>query len=404
MPLDGTVLNIQTPRPFIPLLAPRRYKLARGGRASGKSHNFGEMLIERALVKRTRWLCIREHQTTLRNSVKQLLEDKINKFGVAREFRILNNSIEGPNNSTFNFIGMKNHTAESVKSFEDYDGAWGEEAQTFTQKSLDILVPTIRKEGSEIWMSWNQRYATDPIEAFANQHKNDRDVCLVDVNWRMNPWLSTTTIKDIIRDKRRDPERYAHIWEGKYDTKSNAKVFSNFRIGELSEFEKLGNLPSVYGSDFGFANDPAGIVHLKVDVPNKIIYVVSEAFGVGVEIDNIGPRLYAPVVADPRNAYIIADSARPETISYLKRNGYPLIRGAKKGPNSVKEGVEFIRSYDVVIHPSCQVTFDEFTHYSYKVDPHTDLVQRDLEDKKNHAIDSVRYALERIRKPKAGWI
>ncbi len=402
MPLDGRLLDIQTPRVFMPLLAPKRYKLARGGRASAKSHNFATMLIERCMYKPTRWLCVREHQTTLRNSVKQLLEDKAKALGVDSQFRFMNNCIEGPNNSLINFIGMKNHTAESAKSFEAYDGAWCEEAQSLSKRSLEILVPTIRKEGSEIWASWNQRFEKDPIEQFANESKNDPDVVLVDVNWRHNPWLSTTTLKDIARDKRRDKERADHIWEGHYDTKSGSKVFSNYRIGELEEFNKIGSLPIYYGSDFGFANDPSGIIEVYVDTTNRILYITKEAFGVGVEIDDIPSVLYEPVVGKNKRFPITADSARPETISYLKRQ-YPTLKAAKKGPGSVKEGVEFIRSYDVVIHPQCQVTYDEFTHYAYKVDPKTDAILPDLEDKKNHAIDSLRYAIEQVRKPKAGW-
>lgn len=401
---DG-ILDIPTARAFLPLIPPKRHKFAKGGRASAKSHFFGGSLIERCLYTPTRALCIREHQTTLRNSVKQLLEDKIKAYGVEHKFRCLNNSIEGPNNSLINFIGMKNHTAESVKSFESYNIAWLEEAQSISQHSLDILLPTIRADASEIWASWNTRHKKDPIDKFAEANKKDtKHFSYIQVTWRDNPWLSKVSLQDIIRDSKRDRDRYLHIWEGHYDKKSGRKVFKNYRVGELNEFDPdaMGPCEETYGADFGFSNDPSGIVRLKVNRKKRIIYVMDEWFGYNVEIVHLAKH-FLSVYPNPQSVPCTADSARPETISHLKKNGLPLIRAAKKGPNSVLEGVEFIRNYDVIIHPKCQTTLDEFDGYAWKVDEKTDEVLSELEDEDNHAIDSVRYALEHIRRPQAGW-
>src|SRR5579864_6691096 len=160
----GRSLDIHTPEVFVPLLEPARYKGAYGGRGSGKSHHFADSLIERCLLRFTRAVCIREVQRTLEQSVKRLLEDKIIAFGLQREFRVLNTHIETPRDGVIIFNGMQDHTAESIKSLEGFHVAWVEEAQSLSQRSLDLLRPTIREADSEIWLSWNPRFATDPVD------------------------------------------------------------------------------------------------------------------------------------------------------------------------------------------------------------------------------------------------
>ena len=157
---------------------------------SGKSHFFAELLIERCLLNPgTRWVCIREVQKSLDQSVKLLLEDKIKKMGVQAQFRVLHTHIETPGGGIITFQGMQNHTAESVKSLEGYDGAWVEEAQSLSQRSLDLLRPTIRKEGSEIWFSWNPRNATDPVDVLLRGKHTPPDAIVRRVNYVDNPWF-----------------------------------------------------------------------------------------------------------------------------------------------------------------------------------------------------------------------
>src|SRR5256885_924152 len=181
-------LRIETSRVFLPLIKPARYKGAWGGRGSGKSHHFAEALIERCLMQPTRWVCLREIQNSLRQSVKLLIEDKISAFNVGKQFRILDDRIETPGGGFIIFQGMQNHTAESVKSFEAFDGAWFEEAQSMSQFSLGLLRPTIRKEGSELWFSWNPRSAKDPIDVFLRSSDRPRDSIVVHSNYWNNPW------------------------------------------------------------------------------------------------------------------------------------------------------------------------------------------------------------------------
>jgi phage terminase large subunit len=163
--IDST-LRIETPRWAVPLFQPARYKAAHGGRGSGKSHFFAEMLIEEHIMNpNRRTVCVREVQKSLAQSVKRLLEDKIEKLGVQSAFIVQETVIKSAHGSgMIIFQGMQNHTSDSIKSLEGYDCAWVEEAQSLSQRSLDLLRPTIRKEGSELWFTWNPSQDTDPVD------------------------------------------------------------------------------------------------------------------------------------------------------------------------------------------------------------------------------------------------
>lgn len=203
---------------FTPLLAPARYKGAHGGRGSGKSHVFAEMLIEDALSERGLLsVCIREVQRTLADSAKRLIEAKLvaHKLGEADGFKVWRERIETPGGGVIIFTGMADHTAESIKSLEGFRRAWIEEAQTLSARSLTLLRPTIRAEGSEIWASWNPRRKTDPIDLLLRGSPPTGAV-VVQANWRDNPWFPAVLDqerRDCLRD---DPDQYDHIWEGGY--------------------------------------------------------------------------------------------------------------------------------------------------------------------------------------------
>jgi phage terminase large subunit len=159
-------LTVQAAKKLIPLLKPNRYKGAYGGRGGTKSHFFAELLILTCFSRKTRAACIREVQVTIKDSVRQLLVDKIQKFGLGGYFKVTEREIAGPNGSLIVFRGMQSYNAENIKSLEDFDIAWVEEAQTLSAHSLKLLRPTIRKDGSELWFSWNPRHDTDAVDAF----------------------------------------------------------------------------------------------------------------------------------------------------------------------------------------------------------------------------------------------
>lgn len=386
-----TVLQIPTARAFLPLLAPARYKGAHGGRGSGKSHFFGDLWLEENLAEKLDFVCLRETLKSLEFSVKKLLESKIEKFNAGAYFDVQDRRIFSTQGGVTIFEGMQNHTAESIKSLEGFDRAWFEEAQNASDKSLTLLRPTIRKPGSQLWFGWNPDLETDPIDVLLRGETLPTGAIVVQANYMDNPWLPDELREEMEFDKRRDPDKYAHVWLGHYRRNSEARVFRNWRI---EEFERPAGTVHRLGADWGFSVDPSVLV--RCDIENKRLYIDYEAHMVGCEIDQL-PDLFDRV-PESRKWFITADSARPETISYMRRHGYPKINSAIKGPKSLEEGVEFLKSYDIVVHPRCVHTIDELTLYSYKTDPLTGTVLPILEDKKNHVIDALRYACEAARK------
>ena len=386
-----SILARPVPRVFAPLLEPGRYKGAHGGRGSGKSHFFAEMLVGRCLKARTDAVCVREIQKSLKQSVKKLIEGKIQSMGVSDQFEVLETEIRGPHGSLIIFQGMQNHTADTIKSLENYNVAWVEEAQSLSQVSLDLLRPTIRAPGSELWFSWNPKKATDPVDVLLRGDDLPPGSIVVQANYADNPWLPDELRADMEYDRRRDQDKFKHVWLGGYDDKSDAQVFKNWTV---EEFEPPKDAVFRFGADWGFAQDPTALVRSYID--GRKLYIDYEAWMVGCEIDNT-PALFDSI-PESRRFLITADSARPEVVSYMQRNGYPKIVPAIKGSGSVEDGIDFLKTYDIVVHPRCKHVIDELSTYSYRVDKRTDLVTSDLEDRHNHTIDALRYACEGARR------
>ena len=356
---------------------------------------------------RLRWLCVREVQKSLEHSVKALVEAKIQAYDVGSYFDVQKTLIYTPGGGVIVFQGMQNHTAETVKSYDDFDGAWVEEAQTLSQSSLDLLRPTIRKEGSQIWFTWNPKNPTDPVDAFlrGNDPKSIAAAKkagkpweppprsrIVRANWSDNPFFGNTVLREEKDyDLRRDPDKYAHIWGGDYLRNSEARVFRNWRV---EEFETPANAQFYFGADWGMRVDPTVLV--RCYIVGRTIYVDYEVYRIGCELDR-RPAMFMQIPGSATHP-ITADGSWPDTVSYMQRNGFPRMRAAVKGPGSVAEGVEWLQSYDIVVHPRCVHVIDELTLYSFKVDTRTLEVTNVLEDKKNHTIDSLRYALENVRR------
>lgn len=383
--------RIQLPKKFGRIFEPHRYKAFYGGRGSAKSHTVASALVITAAMQRKRIVCGREIQKSIQESVKKLIEDKIEAYGLQNFFTSTKNSIVGRNGSEFLFMGLRTNIA-SVKSTEGIDIFWVEEAATVSQTSINVLVPTIRQPGSEIWFTWNPDKPTDPVDAmFRGEHGAPPDTLIERINWDDNPWFPEELRKEMEWDKKRDPEKYAFIWLGEYQRNSEARVFKNWKV---ESFETPIGARFYYGADFGFSVDPTTLV--RCYFIGRTLFIDHEAYAVGCEIDRT-PQLFDKV-PDARKWPICADSARPETISYLQRHGYPKMFAAKKGADSVMDGIEFMKSYDIVIHPRCRHVIDEFTLYSWKIDKLTNQVLPVLEDKKNHTIDAARYAVEAVRR------
>lgn len=368
-----------------------RYRAAWGGRGSAKSHSFAFALVVKARQRRLRVLCAREIQKSIRDSVKRLLDDKIAACGLGRFYRSTDTEIRGKNGSLFLFAGLRAN-ADAVRSMEGIDIAWVEEANRVAQRSLDLLIPTIRAPGSEIWFTWNPEQPADPVDAMFRAKAGPPPRSLIRrVNWDDNPFFPEVLCQDMDWDRRRDPEKYAHIWLGDYLRDSEARVFRNWRV---EAFETPPEARFHFGADWGFSVDPTVLVRCWID--GRTLHVDREAYRVGCEIDRT-PALF-DTIPGSRRWPITADSARPETISYMRRHGFGNIGPALKGAGSVEDGIEFLKSYDILVHPDCRHTSDELTFYSWKVDPVTGEILPVLADRKNHVIDALRYAVEGLRR------
>lgn len=245
-----TTLRIKTARVFVPLLEPSRYKGAWGGRGSGKSHFFAEKLIEDCLAEPgesgmgMRAVCIREVQKDLAQSSKLLIETKLQTLGLgeADGFKVFRDVIQTPGDGLMIFKGMNDYTADSIKSLEGFKRAWWEEAQTATSHSLNLLRPTLRADGSELWFSWNPRRKTDPIDAMLRGEQKPTGAVVIKANWRDNPWFTKELEQERQDCMRMQPDQYDHIWEGGYITVVDGAYFAadltkaraDGRIGRLS--------------------------------------------------------------------------------------------------------------------------------------------------------------------------
>lgn len=235
-------LDIPVAEVFEPLLQPARYKGAWGGRGSGKSHFFAGLAVFRCVnTPGLRILCVREVQKSLRDSAKRLIEDKIREFNVPG-FEILDKVIRTPGGGEINFVGMQDHTAESIKSLEGYDVAWVEEARSLSPTSLRLLRPTIRKPGSELWFSWNPKLKSDPVDQLLRGPDLPPDAVVVQANWSDNYWFPAELEAERQFDLINAPDQYAHVWEGDYAAvtegayyaKSLTQARSEGRIGHVA--------------------------------------------------------------------------------------------------------------------------------------------------------------------------
>lgn len=399
--MTDEALRIKVLSAFQPLEGAHRYIGAHGGRGSGKSHYFGERWLRENVAGQRDFVCLRETLKSLEFSVRKLLVEKISAYNAGAYFDVQDRRIKTVHGGVTIFEGMQNHTAESIKSLEGFDVSWFAEAQSASEKSLTMLRPTLRKPGSQLWFDWNPDLPTDPIDALLRGESPPEDSAVVQVNYEQNRWLPAELQAEMEYDRRVDFEKYLHVWKGGYRTHSEAQVLR----GKVSvdEFEPQTDWSGPYfGADWGFSSDPTTLV--KLWIKGRTLYVEYEAWGLGVEIDAL-ESLFDEVPGS-RNYTIRADSARPETISYMNRHGFR-VQSAYKAKGSVIEGITHLRGYErIVVHPRCEHFIQEARLYSYKTDKLTGDVLPELIDDNNHCIDAARYALQpliggRDRKPEA---
>jgi phage terminase large subunit len=334
-----------------------------------------------------RFLCTREFQASIADSVLKLLEDKIHELGLSGFYKVQRNSITGINGTEFLFHGLR-HSIQSIKSMEGITKCWVEEAQTVSQESWDILIPTIRKEGSEIIVTYNPENETDPthVKFVTNQPP---DCMLATMNWSDNPWLPKTLDDERRHLEATDPEAADWIWGGNCRKISEACIFRN-RV-TVEEFETPERARLFFGADFGHGLDGDPCALVRCYVQGKRLFVDREAGGHELELDEL-PALY-DTVPGSRQWRIRCDSSRPESITFLKKRGFQTV-AADKWPGSVDDGIAYLKSFEqIVVHPRCTNLIKEFKLYSWKVDRLTKEILPIPVDKHNHFIDSLRYSL-----------
>jgi phage terminase large subunit len=410
-------LFMQMPVAFIPLLdrrmpdgTPIRYKCYFGGRGAGRSWNFARALVGEAFTEQHLILCTREFQNTIADSVKRVIETQIAAMKLDPWFRITETNITCRlTGSEFIFKGLR-RDIQGIRSLEGVTRCWVEEGQWTTNDSWLILDPTIRAPGSQIWVSYNPVDETDPThQMFAIDEHRPHDALVRKVSYRDNPWFPAELERLRVRMLEQDPDAYDWVWEGECRKISAAAIFKdNYIVEGFEEPEKVDRY--FFGLDFGFAHDALAAVRCYIH--NDQLWITHEFYAIGVEIDDIAPALKGG--RSERNGAqfegipgiehwpVKADSARPETISYLARQGLN-VTAAEKWQGSVEDGISHLKGFRKIhVHTRCVNTAQEFRLYSYRIDakakdkhnPQPGDILPVPEDKHNHAIDATRYALD----------
>lgn len=374
-------MQVKIPATLIPIFqGAARYRAAYGGRGSGKSVTFAKMLLLRGLEKRRKLLCGREFQNSIKDSVHAELEKQIYEMGLGDFYTVQDKTIIGANGTTIIYRGFWNNL-NSLRSLTDVDICWVEEAESLSERSWQVLVPTIRNPNSELWFTFNPEREDSPTKQRLIDTQAD-NIKIVKINWQQNPWFPAVLNEERLTLQKRDPDAYQHVWEGFCSTRSDAQVFrGKWHVEDFTPGDHWHG--PYFGADFGFAVDPSVLV--KCWVHNQCLYIEYEAYGVRTEMEDM-PHLY-DTIPDARKYTIYGDCARPETISYIHRQDFEIV-ACEKWTGSVEDGIEFIRgSFDkVIIHTRCPHTANEFMLYSHKIDKLTDEIMPDVVDKHNHCI------------------
>lgn len=392
-------VQLSIPAKLAPLFiaVDKRYRCSHGGRGSAKTRTFALMTAVKAYQASNNGesgviLCAREFMNSLEESSMEEVKQAIRAVPwLAAHFDIGEKYIRTIDKSvSYVFCGLR-HSLDSIKSKARILLCWVDEAETVSETAWQKLDPTVREKGSEIWVTWNpERDGSATDKRFRKEA--GADCITVEMNYQDNPWFPAVLEQVRQNDLRRlDPATYAWVWEGAYLENSDKQVLAGkYRIAEFSgnlwkETERL-----FFGADFGFAKDPNTLV--RSFILHNRLYVEYEAYGEKTELDHM-PELY-DTIPGSREWPVKADSARPETISYLKRQGFN-ISAAEKWQGSVEDGIAHLRGFDeIIIHPRCKNVAREARLWSYKTDRITGEVLPKLADGNEHCWDGIRYSLD----------
>ncbi|HCQ9180023.1 PBSX family phage terminase large subunit [Proteus mirabilis] len=396
--MEQTV-DLPIPAKLVPVFAKEgvRYRGAFGGRGSAKTRTFAMMSAVKAYQAAEQGisgviLCGREFMNSLEESSMEEVKQAIRSIPWLNDYFDIGEKYIRTKCKRVNYVfcGLR-HNLDSIKSKARILLAWVDEAESVSDLAWKKLRPTVRESGSEIWVTWNPEKDGSATDKRFRKTPPKNSI-IVEMNYNDNPWFP-----DVLEEERLDDlnsleySDYAWIWEGAYLENSDKQVLANKYVVQSfpnNLWQKADRL--LFGADFGFAKDPNTL--LRQFILNDCLYIEYEAYGIGVELDHM-PAFYDKI-PESRKWPIKADSARPETISYLKRQGFN-ISAAKKWQGSVEDGITHLRGFkQIIIHPRCKETAKEARLYSYKTDRITGEVLPIIEDKNNHCWDAVRYGLD----------
>lgn len=353
-----------------------------GGRYSLKSHTVARALLIRARMGKLRIGCFREYQNSIADSSHQLLSDLIKKYNLS-EFKVTDKAIVNEiNGSEFLFKGLK-HNEQSIKSIEGIDIAWVEEAQTITQQSLDILTPTIRKDGSQIIYTYNRLLEDDPVHKRLVLEGRPNTLVInvnydIAIKYKMMPSVILNEMED---DKNNRPSLYKHKWLGE-PSSLEEKIYRDWAV--LEEIPHEARLER-YGIDFGYSHDPTSLIAVYYYNGGYILDEIVYRKGMS------NKQVADTILNQERIALTVADSAEPKSIDEIKAYGVNIV-GAIKGPDSIKYGIKLVQDQRISVTKNSSNILKEYQNYLWKKDREGKLIETP-QGGYDHALDAIRYAL-----------
>ena len=304
-------MSIEFPEKLRPLFTPCRYKELHGGRGGTKSWGVARALLLQGRAATLRILCAREFQNSIKDSVLKLLGDQVEAMGLSHFYDVQTAAIKGANGTEFAFEGLRQNVTR-IKSYEAVDRVWIEEAQTVSKNSWDILIPTIRKEGSEIWLTWNPEFEDDETYRRFIQHP-PRNCIHIDMNWRDNPWFPSVLQQEKEELRLRDPDSYDHVWEGKCRQWLEGAIYARelrkaYEDKRITEVKYDPAVPVYTAWDLGHTDDTAiwwyqviaGEIHILecyASSGGSLSEYASQITGRTITIDLVGDDVVAKVGA-----------------------------------------------------------------------------------------------------------
>lgn len=399
------MVNVRIPQKFESLFTPSRYKAYYGGRGTGKSHSFAAALVLMAASKPIRVLCGREIQKSIKDSVKRLIDDKIAEYKLNKFFTSTETEIRGANGSLFLFAGIKTNP-ESIKSMEGIDICWIEEASTISLRSLEFLVPTIRKEGSEIWFTWNPENELDPVDIMFRGKTPPNNSIVQEVKWYDNPWFPEVLKEEMEFDRMNNPEKYMHVWEGGYRLVTEGAYYAE-QLAKAIHENRVTRVP--YDSQYS--------VVASFDLGISDMTSVWFAQVIGFEVRVID---FLESNGQPIDWYAKQMREKPYTYDQviLPHDGRAKSLGTGKSieevmrslgfnvticPNiAVKDGIDNVRSFLTKCwfdQEKCSEGLKHLRSYRENYDEKLRISRGPLHDEHSHAADSFRYLAVGLKKP-----